>query len=230
MQGELEGALRSIFGREVQTFGAGRTDAGVHALGQVVGCPDLPKEADPDRIQKAVNGMCGPSISIWRSQPAPPEWHARYSAISRAYVYAILISEVADPFLDATTWRVPQELNVPAMNEAAGQLLGEHDFSSFGRATDEGAGAVRTLIQLNVEQEGSLIRVRARANSFIQQMVRTLAGTLVSVGMGRTSPADMISIMESKDRAAAGPVAPAHGLCLIAVEYDEGWSRPFDPF
>ena len=226
----MEGALRSLVGREVQTFGAGRTDAGVHALGQVVGCPDVPDDADPDRIQKALNAMCGPSIAIRRSNPAPPDWHARFSAISRAYVYAVLISDVADPFLDGTTWRIADDLDVDAMNEAAGQLLGEHDFSSFGRAGEDDSGAIRTLLQLRVEREGSLIRIQARANSFIQQMVRSLVGTLVSVGLGRTSPESMVSILDARDRGAAGSIAPPHGLCLIAVEYDEGWSHPFDPF
>jgi tRNA pseudouridine38-40 synthase len=113
------------------------------------------------------------------------------------------------------------------MNEAAGHLAGPHDFSSFGRVP-EGATADRLLYELRCWRDGNIIRVRARANAFIQQMVRSLVGTLVQVGEGRRSPAEMPSILEAKDRSAAGPVAPPHGLCLVSVEYDEGWSRPFD--
>jgi tRNA pseudouridine38-40 synthase len=112
------------------------------------------------------------------------------------------------------------------MNEAAGHLLGEHDFSSFGRLRDPEASPTRSLYELRVSVEGPVLRVKARANAFIQQMVRSLAGTLVRVGEGRLDPASMSEILAARDRGAAGPVAPPYALALVAVEYDEGWSVP----
>ena len=116
------------------------------------------------------------------------------------------------------------------MNEGAGHLLGNHDFSSFGRVREEGASSVRTLFELTTARTGRVVRVTSRANAYIQQMVRSLIGTLVQVGEGKRLPSDVPGILAARDRSMAGPVAPPHGLCLVSVEYDEGWSRPFDPF
>lgn len=154
------------------------------------------------------------------------EFSARFSARSRTYVYAILESDVPDPFLQGTCLLHKGGLNVGAMNEAAGHLLGPHDFSSFGRLPDAEATPTRNLFELEVRRTGQLIRIKARANAFIHQMVRSLVGTLLQVGEEKTSPTEMGSILAAKDRAAAGPVAPAHGLCLVSVEYDDGWSTP----
>lgn len=154
---------------------------------------------------------------------------ARFSARSRTYVYGILVGPVPDPFLARTTLYHPAPLDVPAMEEAAGHLVGLHDFSSFGRVL-EGAPAERRLYELSLAVEGQLVRVTARANAFIQQMVRSVVGTLVQVGEGKRTPGSIPGVLEARDRSAAGPVAPPHGLCLVAVEYDEGWSAPVDPF
>ncbi len=229
MQGDVEEALAKLLRTTVQTYGAGRTDAGVHALGQVVGCPDAPDNLDPLRIRNALNGMCAPAIAATECSIAPDGWHARFSARSRLYAYALLESEIPDPFLARTTYRRPARLDLDAMNEAAGHLVGEHDFSSFGRVPDADSSAVRTLYELRAVRTGRIVRIRARANAFIQQMVRSLAGTLVEVGEGRRRPDSMPDVLGGRDRALAGPVAPPHGLCLLAVEYDEGWSRPVDP-
>jgi tRNA pseudouridine38-40 synthase len=222
----VEAALSRIFGGEVKTECAGRTDAGVHALGQVMSVGDVPS-ADLGKVRDSLNSMCGPSISIASVVEVADGFSARFSARSRTYVYAILTSPVPDPFLAATTWHVRGDLDVAAMNEAAGHLLGEHDFSSFGRVVDPEGSTVRTLFDLRAVPGGPLVKIKARAGSFIQQMVRSLAGTLVHVGQGKIDPDAMPAILESRDRGLAGPVAPPHGLCLVAVEYDEGWS-PFD--
>lgn len=227
MQGDLEDALGRILRAPVETNVAGRTDAGVHALGQVVGCPDAPDGTDPARVREALNGLCGPAIAAASCSTAPEDWHARFSARSRLYVYAVLESEIPDPFLASTTYRRPYRLDVDAMNEAAGHLAGEQDFSSFGRVEPDGS-PVRTLLELRAVRSGSIVRIRARATSFIQQMVRSLAGTLIDVGEGKRSPQEMTSVLKARDRSAAGPVAPPHGLCLVSVEYDEGWSHPID--
>lgn len=199
----------------------------MHALAQVVGCPTAPDDVDFDRVVKAVNAMCGPSIVVSGCRPVNDDWHARFSARSRSYVYAISQRPTISPFLAGTTLHEPQPLDVDAMNEASGHLVGERDFSSFGRVPEDGS-AIRTLFELRVSRAGSIVRVYARANSFIQQMVRSLVGTLLDVGRTKTPPDSVIEILQAGDRAAAGPVAPPHGLCLVAVEYDDGWSRPVD--
>lgn len=227
VQGDLEDALSRLFRRDVETVGAGRTDAGVHALGQVVSV-EGPDDVDETKVRDALNAMLAPSIAVSSVRRVDEDFHARFSALSRVYVYAILSSETPDPFLARTSLYHPEPLDVAAMNEAAGALVGSHDFSSFGRVP-EGATAERLLYELRCWRIGDVIRVRARANAFIQQMVRSLVGTLVHVGEGRRRPDEMQATLEARDRSAAGPVAPPHGLCLVSVEYDDGWSRPFDP-
>ncbi|MFN2490682.1 MAG: tRNA pseudouridine(38-40) synthase TruA [Actinomycetota bacterium] len=226
IQGEIESALARLFARPVTTACAGRTDAGVHALAQVMTTTDAPDDIDLERLRHALNGMCGPAIAVAGCRSAPDGFHARFSVRSRTYVYAVLEGDVPDPFLAHTALRHPPPLDVDAMNEAAGHLVGPHDFSSFGRVTEPDASPERTLFELRCARTGRLIRVRARANAFIQQMVRSLVGTLLEVGVGRRSPDEMPTTLRARDRAAAGRVAPAHGLCLVAVEYDEGWSAP----
>ncbi len=197
----------------------------MHAAGQVVSVPDVPSGADLERAKLSLNGMLGPAISVSRINHVDDDFSARFSARSRLYIYSLLESEVPDPFLAATTLWHRRPLDLEAMNEAAGHLVGSHDFSSFGRV-EEGATAERTLFELRCKRDGKLIRIRARANAFIQQMVRSLVGTLVYVGEGRRSPDEMPSTLKARDRATGGPVAPPHGLCLVSVEYDDDWSGP----
>ncbi len=231
IQGEIESSIAKLVGFEPRTVVAGRTDAGVHALGQVMSVFDVPDDVDLRKVRDALNAMLAPSITIRNVTEAHPDFHARFSARSRTYVYGILNRDVPDPFLAPTTWFHPEPLDVAAMAEAAGHLVGPHDFSSFGRlpeASDPGnpPSAERVLYELGVSEEGGVVRIKARANAFIQQMVRSLVGTLAQVGEGRKDPSEMASILAAKDRAAAGPVAPPQGLCLVSVEYDEGWSYP----
>lgn len=228
VQGDLEAALARLVDAEVRINVAGRTDAGVHALGQVISVHDLPDDLEPARIRWALNAVLAPHISVWAVSVADDDFHARFSARSRTYVYAILQAEVPDPFLAATTLYHPGDLDVAAMNEAAGHLVGPHDFSSFGRVPERDASAERNLFELRCLSTGSIIRVRARANAFLQQMVRSLVGTLIQTGEGKTSPEELPDILAARDRASAGPVAPPHGLCLVSVEYDDGWRKPFE--
>lgn len=226
VQGEIDDGLSRVFSKPVETVGAGRTDAGVHALAQVMSTQDAPDDCEPQRVLAALNRMCGPAIAVHDCRPVPQDFHARFSARSRTYVYAILTGAVHDPWLSTTALHHPGALDVRAMNEASGHLVGEHDFRSFGRVPDADASSTRLLYELSCRVDGDVIRVRARANAFLQQMVRSLIGTLVLVGEGRRSPDDIVGILGARDRAAAGPVAPPHGLCLVAVEYDSGWSTP----
>ncbi len=194
-----------------------------------MGAPGVADDTDLSRLQLSLNRLCSPSIAVNRIIRAPEDWHARFNARSRTYVYAVLHAPVHDPWLTGTSLHHPGELDIAAMNEACGHLVGAHDFSSFGRVAG-GLSPERNLWELRWAQSGHLLRLRARASSFIGQMVRSLVGTLISVGEGRRSPDDMPAILASRDRSAAGPVSPAHALCLVSVEYDAGWSRPFDPF
>jgi tRNA pseudouridine38-40 synthase len=196
----------------------------------VVSAAETPDDADPDRLRGSLNSICGPSIVVHGCARAADDFNARFDARSRTYVYAISTAAEPDPWLVRTAWHHPGLLDLDAMNEAAGHLLGRRDFSSFGRLPAPDASPERTLYELACSASGGIVRIRARADAFIQQMVRSLVGTLVAVGKGATAPGDVSSILAARDRAAAGPVAPPHGLCLVSVEYDDGWSRPFDPF
>jgi tRNA pseudouridine38-40 synthase len=226
VQGDLETALEKLFDRPAVSVAAGRTDAGVHALAQVVSISEAPDELDLESARDALNVMCGPSIAVHSCSSAAQGFSARFSARSRSYVYAITEGPVLDPFLTSTSLYHREALELGAMNEAAGHLIGSHDFSSFGRVREAGASAQRNLFELSVERRGRVVRVHARANAFIQQMVRSIVGSLIQVGEGSRTPDQMPQLLAARDRGAAGPVAPPHGLCLVAVEYDEGWGLP----
>lgn len=219
VQGTLEDALSKLFGEETRTSGAGRTDAGVHALGQVVSVSARDGK-DPLELQRSLNGMCGPSIAILEADIAPEGFDARFSAVSRSYEYAIFTREVHDPFSRHTTWHHPDPLDTDLMHKAAQALLGEHEFDSFGRV-EEGKPSTRRVESADVDRSGDLVTIGITANSFLQQMVRSIVGTLVKVGIGQIHPDDMGDILLAKDRSKAGPVAPPHGLFLMSVAYPE---------
>jgi tRNA pseudouridine38-40 synthase len=229
VQGDLEDALSKLFHGDVTTVAAGRTDAGVHALGQVASTQDAPEDIDLIEVRDSLNGMLSPHVSVIQCSRVAGDFHARHSARSRTYVYAILEGDVPDPFLARTSLNHPEPLALDAMNEAAGHLVGAHDFSSFGRVAEPNASAERVLYELRGSRQGRILTVRARANGFLQQMVRSLVGTLVQVGEGKRDPGEIVEILDARDRAAAGPVAPPHGLCLVSVEYDDGWSGAAHP-
>ncbi len=224
VQGDLEESLAKLFSREVSTVAAGRTDAGVHAIGQVVNTQDAPDDIDFVKVKDSLNGMLQPSVVVGDCRQVPDDFNARFSARSRTYLYAILQRDFSDPFLARTCWYHPEPLDVEVMNEAAGHLVGAHDYRSFGRLPEPDAPSERVLHELRCRRDGDLIRIQARANAFLHQMVRSLVGTLVQVGEGRRGPEEMHEVLDAGDRAAAGPVAPPHGLCLVSVEYDAGWS------
>jgi tRNA pseudouridine38-40 synthase len=199
---------------------AGRTDAGVHAEGQVV---SFEADADPDRVRRAVNAMLGPEVVVRRAARAPAEFDARRSATAREYRYRIRAGTVPDPFTSRYEWHRPGTYGLRQMRRAARLLEGEHDFASFCRAAREQASTVRTLDRLAVRSHGEVLEVRARAGSFLHQMVRSLVGTLAAVGEDQMEPETMTEVLEARSRAAAGPVAPPHGLTLVRVFYG---SRP----
>jgi tRNA pseudouridine38-40 synthase len=219
VQGTVEAALGKILRSEVHTSGAGRTDAGVHALGQVMSF-NSESDRDPEDLMRRLNSLCGPAIAVTSAATAPPGFDARFSAEARTYEYGIFNRQVHDPFCRHTTWHYPDPLDSQLMEKAAQFLVGEHSFESFGRV-EEGRSAVRRIDTIQVQQEGELISIAITANSFLQQMVRSIVGTLVQVGSGRIHPEQMESILQARSRSAAGPVAPPHGLFLVSVTYPE---------
>ena len=221
IQQALETAVRRFCGDAVTVFGAGRTDAGVHALAQVAHL-DLAREADPDEIRGAVNYHLRPhAISVLDAAPAPPGFDARLSARSRRYLYRIL-NRRAPPALErGRVWHVAPPLDTIAMREGARHLVGHHDFSTFRDSLCQAKSPVKTLDVLDVTTEGEEIHIAARARSFLHHQVRNMAGTLKLVGLGQWRPDDVATALAACDRRAGGPTAPAEGLALVAVDYRE---------
>jgi tRNA pseudouridine38-40 synthase len=215
----VEDAIEKFCGERAVVYGAGRTDAGVHALAQVAHF-DLAKEAEPFRIMEALNFHLKPHpVAILDCAAAAPEFHARFSAIERRYRYRI-VNRRAPLTLDRSrAFRVSAPLDAGAMHAAAQALVGRHDFSSFRAADCQADSPVKTLDALAVSRFGEEIEVTARARSFLHHQVRNMVGTLKLVGEGKWSAADVADALAARDRAAAGPTAPAEGLYLVAVKY-----------
>jgi tRNA pseudouridine38-40 synthase len=223
--GTLGAALERVLQHPVELTGAGRTDAGVHAWGQVVSFDAAELRFDPERLRAAVNSMCGPAIVLRTVDAALPDFSARFSATSRLYRYTIVNRPDPDPFLARTAWHVPQPLEMPLLELACDPLLGEHDFSSFCRRPKGDAEVSLTRRVLDARWEADpaagpgVLRFWIEATAFCHQMVRSIVGTLVDVGLRRRTAADVGVALRARNRAAAGPVAPPHGLCLWAVRY-----------
>ncbi|MGE3782777.1 MAG: tRNA pseudouridine(38-40) synthase TruA, partial [Alphaproteobacteria bacterium] len=221
IQEALETAVRRFCGKSISIFGAGRTDAGVHALAQVAHV-DLPRAAPPDEIRGALNHHLRPhAISILQAEPVSPDFDARLSATGRRYLYRIL-NRRAPPALDRfRVWHVAPPLDVVAMREGAAHLLGHHDFSTFRDSLCQAKSPLKTLDALDVSHAGDEIHIAAAARSFLHHQVRNMVGTLKLVGLGRWLPNDVARALAARDRRAGGPTAPADGLVLVAVRYDD---------
>jgi tRNA pseudouridine38-40 synthase len=221
VQEALETAVERFCGERLTVFGAGRTDAGVHALAQVAHV-DLAREADPDVIRSAINHHLRPhAISVIEATPAPPGFDARLSARNRRYLYRILNRRAPPALQRGRVWHVAPPLNPAAMQEGARHLVGHHDFSTFRDSLCQAKSPVKTLDVLDVTTDGEEIHIAARARSFLHHQVRNMAGTLKLVGLGQWSPEDVATALAARDRRAGGPTAPAEGLALVAVEYRE---------
>lgn len=218
--GALGEALEKVLRHPVELVCAGRTDAGVHAWGQVVSL-DAAISVDLERLQRSVNKMLAPAVVVREVAWASDGFDARRSALSRTYRYSISCSKWPTPFLSTTAWHVGVPLDLRSMQAASDALLGEHDFSSFCHASKK---APRSLVRKVLAAEWSnlgceQLRFEIRATSFCQQMVRSAVGFLVEVGSGRRKAGEVIGVLAARNRSAAGPVAPPHGLCLWEVEY-----------
>jgi tRNA pseudouridine38-40 synthase len=223
VQGELEDALSRLAKRAVRTVGAGRTDAGVHARGQVVHA-DVPGRLDPERVRRALNGRLGPAVTVHRADWAPPGFDARLSARRRTYVYRIDDSGDPDPLLRGFVLAWPRPLDLGRMRTAAAPLLGEHDFAAFCRSR-AGATTTRRLRSIGIRRARGLVEIRLVADAFCWQMVRGIVGHLLLVGEGRRDPSSTVGILAAADRSRAGNIAPAHGLVLEAVAYPDRVDR-----
>jgi tRNA pseudouridine38-40 synthase len=219
VQGQITEAVRAFSGEEVLVRGAGRTDAGVHALGQVAHF-DLPTIWNADIVRDAINAHLRPHpIAVLVAERVAEDFDARFSAIRRRYVYRI-VNRRSDLALERNrVWRVARDLNAALMRDAAQRLVGRHDFTTFRAAECQAKSPVRTLDSLDVERRGDELRVAASARSFLHHQVRSMVGSLVRVGEGGWNADDLADALAARDRAACGPVAPPEGLYLVAVEY-----------
>jgi len=216
VQGSLEEKLSMLMRAPVETVGAGRTDAGVHASGQVVSFASE-SEVDPAWVQMRLNKLLAPEIVVRAAASVPEDFSARFSAARREYEYRIYRSAQPDPFRDRFALWVPDKLSISKMRAGGRALIGEHDFSSFCR---RGNGSmVRRIRSIRFVSKGDELTVKIQADSFCHQMVRSLVGMLLEVGRGRREPEDVGKALDAKERGSAGPIAPAGGLHLIDVRY-----------
>ncbi len=219
LQAALEAAVLGFCGEAVTVQGAGRTDAGVHALGQVAHV-DLATPADTDTVRDALNFHLKPAaVAVLTAEVVDDDFHARFSAVERAYRYRIVNRRARLALDRGRAWFVPQPLDAAAMHDAASALVGHHDFTSFRARECQAKSPVKTLDALEVSRDGQELRIEARARSFLHHQVRNMVGTLKLVGEGKWTRAEVARALEARDRAAAGPTAPADGLYLVAVGY-----------
>ena len=219
VQGCLEAALDRVDPGPHRVQGAGRTDAGVHATGQVAHA-DTARDWDPFRLAGALNHHLKPDpVAVLAVERAAEDFHARFDATGRRYTYRILCRRAPLTLDRARAWRVSQPLDPAAMREGAAHLIGRHDFTTFRAAQCQAASPVKTLDEIVIEAKGVEIRLHFAARSFLHNQVRSIVGTLERVGIGRWRPSDVAEALAARDRAACGPVAPPDGLTLTAVEY-----------
>jgi tRNA pseudouridine38-40 synthase len=219
VQGVLTDAIAAFAGERVAVAGAGRTDTGVHALGQVAHI-DLAKDWDAGNVRDAINFHLRPHpVAVLVAEPVAADFDARFSATKRHYVYRV-INRRADLTLDLNrAWRVPRPLDCAAMQSAAQGLIGKHDFTTFRSTECQAKSPVKTLDRLDVARDGDDVRITTSARSFLQHQVRSMVGSLVHVGEGKWTADDLASALAAHDRSACGQVAPPHGLYLVRVDY-----------
>ncbi len=218
IQGELEEALSALLQHQVRITAAGRTDAGVHAMGQVIAL-QTDNPIPVENLLRAANEALPVSITVAECSEVAEDFHPRYSAEGKLYSYRILNRPLPSPFINRYAWHVREPLDEDAMQEAARTLVGTHDFAAFATAGGAAQSTVREIYRLSVEREGELIETRIGGTGFLYMMVRNIMGTLVAVGRGELTSADVEQILQGRDRAEAPPPAPPQGLCLVRVEY-----------
>jgi tRNA pseudouridine38-40 synthase len=219
IQAELERALEIIVQQPVAVTGAGRTDTGVHACGQVISF-DVDWSHGVAALQRAANANLPPAIALTDVGEAAPGFHPRFDARRRRYVYTIYNAPVRSPLRRLRSWHLAQPLDMAAMSEAAAAVIGEHDFATFGQPP-QGQNTVRVLYQASWQREGAMLLFTIEGNAFLWRMVRSIVGSLRLVGDGRWTVADFVAAFHARDRDRAGQTAPPDGLYLTAVTYDD---------
>jgi tRNA pseudouridine38-40 synthase len=219
VQGELERALEALTAEPVRVIGAGRTDRGVHAHGQVIGFQARWPHSLAD-LQRAFNAVLPGDVAVLALGVAPEDFHPRFSALSRRYRYTILNRRLRSPLIRRTCWHVERELDVGDMNRASECLIGSQDFGTFGRPPGgRDRSAVRKVLQARWQEQGSLVTFDIEANAFLYRMVRSIVGTLTQVGWGQISVDDFRAMLGARDHSLIRRVAPAQGLCLMQINY-----------
>lgn len=220
VQDALEKAIASLFGQEIRTLGASRTDTGVHAEGNVA-VFDVESRIDPGKISYALNARLPEDIRVVDSCRVPDDFHPRFQTTVKTYEYHILNRRFPDPLRRHTEIHYYYALDAAKMHEAAQYLVGEHDFASFCAAGFSSKTTVRTIYQASVRREGDRIVFSITGNGFLYNMVRIIAGTLLEIGSGKYAPSEMKTILEARDRSCAGPTAVARGLTLMEIRYPD---------
>lgn len=218
IESELNRCLSDLLGEQIEVIGASRTDAGVHALGNVA-VFDTAARMPAEKISYALNQRLPEDIRIQRSEEVAPDWHPRRRESRKTYEYRIYRGEFPMPVKRLYSYFTYRPLNVSAMREAAAYLVGEHDFQSFCQTGAQVESTVRTIYRLDVEEQGPELVIRVCGNGFLYNMVRIIAGTLMEVGEGKKGARELRDILEKRDRSAAGPTAPAHGLTLVEYQF-----------
>jgi tRNA pseudouridine38-40 synthase len=218
VQATLEHALGKLLSETVRIAAASRTDAGVHACGQVVSLSTenvIPLE----RIVPALNALLPPDVAVVCAEEVPPGFQPRFLALRKQYRYRLLSRPLPSPFIGRYAWHLPWPLDVAAMQQAGAELVGEHDFAAFCAAGGSAQTTVRELYELSVQRNDEIVEIGVIGNGFLYKMVRIIVGTLVDVGLGKMSPERVGEILQSRDRSLAGATAPPQGLTLVKVEY-----------
>ena len=226
VQGEIERALSLLEGKSVNVYGSGRTDAGVHAEGQVASV-ELQREITPQKLRAAINGNVGKDVRVLDAEVVSPEFHARYSALGKTYVYRVVNAPVMSPFWSRYAHHEARALDLAQMKLAAELFLGRHDWSAFSAAQSDVEDRVRTITALDISERrdvrshSKLIEIRVSAEGFLRYMVRSIAGTLMSAGRGELDVAAITRALETGVRPVIAATAPAHGLTLLSVKYSD---------
>jgi tRNA pseudouridine38-40 synthase len=219
VQAALEAAVKAFCGADATMHAAGRTDAGVHALAMPAHV-DLPRAFPADKVRDAINHYLQPApVAVLSAELAPADFHARFSATARHYLYRIVNRRAPLALDKGKAWRIPGDVDARAMHAAGQALIGRHDFSTFRAARCQAASPVKTLTLLSVERSGEEIAVSASAPSFLHHQVRSIVGSLAQVGLGRWRSDDIAAALAARDRAACGPVAPPEGLYFVKADY-----------
>lgn len=219
IQGKIENVLSKLFDMPIQIIGSGRTDAGVHAKGQIANF-HAETYKDPEAILAYCFEYLPHDIAVTKVQIASERFHARYNATYKTYCYTLDLAKVPSPFTLRYSYSIVSALDIGAMKEAASLLIGTHDFKSFTSLKSKKKSTIKTITSIDFIEEGSYLKIYYSGNGFLQHMVRILTGTLIEIGLGEKAPHAIPLLLESKTRSLAGFAAPSHGLCLEEVHYD----------